>query len=125
MGYGEVQEFAEAATLYTWSDQHPTGVALNFLDTEQRTTPSTTNFFVMIRTEPRTEFLPPFIALDSYGFVLAGGHTSGRDTPYATSVSGVFAVGDIRAGSVKRVVSARGEGAVVVVMLHSYLSITD
>lgn len=125
MGYGEVQESTEDATLYTWGDQHPTGVTLNSLYTEQRTTPSTTNLFVMIGTEPRTEFLPPFIALDSHGFVLTGGHASGQDTPYATSVSGVFAVGDVRAGSVKRVVSTRGEGAVVVAMLHSYLSTTE
>ena len=106
-------------------DQHLTGVTLKSVDTEQRTTLSTTNLFVMIGAEPRTELLRPSIALDSHGFVLTGGQVGGQDTPYATSVPGVFAVGDVRAGSVKRVASAVGEGSVVVAMLHSYLSTTD
>lgn len=68
----------------------------------------------MIGVEPRTELLRPSIALDSHGFVLTGGQVGGQDAPYATSVSGVFAVGDVRAGSVKRFASALGEGSIVV-----------
>ena len=105
--------------------QHLTGVTVKSIDTEQRTTLSTTDLFVMIGAEPRTELLRPSIALDSHGFVLTGGQAGGQDAPYATSVSGVFAVGDVRAGSAKRVASAVGEGSVVVAMLHSYLSTTD
>lgn len=103
-------------------EQHLSGVTLKSVDTERLTTLSTTNLFVMIGAEPRTELVRPSIALDSHGFVLTGGQAGARDSPYATSVPGVFAVGDVRAGSVKRVASAVGEGSVVVAMLHSYLS---
>jgi thioredoxin reductase (NADPH) len=106
-------------------DQHLTGVTLKSVDNEQRTTLSTTNLFAMIGAEPRTELVRASIALDNNGFVLTGGQANGQDAPYATSVPGVFAVGDVRAGSVKRVASAVGEGSVVVAMLHSYLSTTD
>lgn len=53
--------------------------------------------------------------LDQTGFVTTRG-------TFATSVAGLFAVGDVRAGSVKRVASAVGEGSVVVSAVHSYLS---
>jgi thioredoxin reductase (NADPH) len=77
--------------------------------------------FVMIGAEPNTEWLQGCLALDAKGFVRAGlGGPSG--SPYATSVPGVFAVGDVRSGSVKRVASAVGEGSVVVQSVHQFLS---
>jgi hypothetical protein len=69
MGY-DVEEFTEDATLYSWGDRHPSGVTLKSVDIEQRTNLYTTNLFVTIGAEPRTELLPPSIALDSHGFVL-------------------------------------------------------
>jgi thioredoxin reductase (NADPH) len=78
--------------------------------------------FVMIGAEPKTELLRPSIALDSHGFVLTGSKAGMEEAPYATSVPGVFAVGDVRSGSVKRVASAVGEGSVVVAGLHAYLA---
>lgn len=81
------------------------------------------NVFVMIGAVPNSEWLEGCAALDKKGFV-----QTGRDgglpeiSPYATSVPGVFAVGDIRAGSVKRVASGVGEGSVVISDVHRYLS---
>jgi thioredoxin reductase (NADPH) len=85
--------------------------------------------FLMIGAEPRTGWLPDGIARDRHGFVLTGvdaaahGWKEDRDPhPYETSTPGVFAVGDVRCGSVKRVASAVGEGSVVVSQLHQYLA---
>ena len=85
--------------------------------------------FLMIGAEPRTGWLPETIARDDHGFVLTGpdagrhGWTDERDPhPYETTVPGVFAVGDVRCGSVKRVASAVGEGSVVVSQLHQFLA---
>ena len=56
------------------------------------------------------------------GFVLTGAKAgAGADSPYATSRPGVFAVGDVRSGSVKRVASGVGEGSVVVQAVHAWL----
>jgi thioredoxin reductase (NADPH) len=70
--------------------------------------------FILIGAEPRVDWLPPEIERDERGFVLAG-------PTYETSVPGVFAIGDVRAGSVKRVASAVGEGSVVIQHVHRYL----
>lgn len=75
--------------------------------------------FIMIGAEPNTGWLADTLALDEGGFVLTG-HEVGA-TGMATSAEGVFAVGDIRSGSVKRVASAVGEGSVVVSAVHEYL----
>jgi thioredoxin reductase (NADPH) len=86
--------------------------------------------FVMIGGEPNTQWLPDEIARDDHGYLLTGPDLglvsdmdSGRPEPLMleTSMPGVFAAGDVRHGSIKRVTSAVGEGATVVWMLHSYL----
>jgi thioredoxin reductase (NADPH) len=89
--------------------------------------------FVFIGAEPRTDWLGPVVARDRRGFVLTGpdllvegrrpaGWSLSRD-PYhlESSVPGVFAAGDVRADSVKRVASAVGEGAMAVSLVHRYL----
>jgi thioredoxin reductase (NADPH) len=73
-----------------------------------------TGLFIMIGAEPRVDWLPPEIERDERGFVAAG-------PTYETSVPGIFAIGDVRAGSVKRVASAVGEGSVVIQHVHRYL----
>ena len=74
--------------------------------------------FLMIGADPRTTWLHDSgVDLDAKGFVLT------RDS-FATSIPGVFAVGDVRAGSVKRVASAVGEGSVVISAVHTYLAST-
>lgn len=84
--------------------------------------------FLPLGADPRCEWLPSGLHLDDRGFVLTG-----RDVPpeawpdelppasLATSVPGVFAVGDVRASSMKRVAAASGEGASVVPLVHAYL----
>jgi thioredoxin reductase (NADPH) len=75
--------------------------------------------FVMIGAIPNTEWLKKCTALDSKGFVLTGKTKAGN--PFETGEPGVFAVGDVRSDSVKRVASAVGEGSVVIQWVHQYL----
>jgi thioredoxin reductase (NADPH) len=77
--------------------------------------------FLFIGAEPNSAWLANAgVALDNRGFVLTGGEP-GRRT-LETSRSGIFAVGDIRSGSAKRVATAVGDGAQVVANLHDYLA---
>ena len=85
--------------------------------------------FVMIGAEPRTDWLPDDAERDRGGFVMTGSDASRgawkldrEPHPYETTVPGIFAVGDVRSGSVKRVASAVGEGSVVVSQLHQLLT---
>ncbi|AQR73998.1 cyclic nucleotide-binding domain-containing thioredoxin-disulfide reductase [Sphingomonas sp. LM7] len=73
--------------------------------------------FVMIGAQPNTDWLDGCIDLDAAGFVTTG---SG-ETFFCSSTPGIFAVGDVRSGSVKRVASGVGEGSVVVSAIHRYL----
>ena len=89
--------------------------------------------FVLIGSQPRTQWLSDSIARDEWGFILTGpdlpadvGHPwpQGRPPlPLETSLPGVFAAGDVREGSVSRVASAVGEGAVTIPLVHRYLQI--
>ena len=84
--------------------------------------------FLLLGAEPTCDWLPPEIARDERGFVLTG-----RDVPkqawadglppsnLGTTVPGIFAAGDIRAGSMKRVAAASGEGASVIPFVHQWL----
>ncbi|MDC7997984.1 FAD-dependent oxidoreductase [Gilvibacter sediminis] len=83
---------------------------------------STTALFIMIGAVPNTNWLDSAVQLDDKGFIETGIDVGRSDAPYETSLSGVYAVGDIRSGSVKRVASAVGEGSVVVSYVHKYLS---
>ncbi len=78
--------------------------------------------FVMIGAEPNSGWLFGALKLDKKGFILTGGTDGFEMTPYATSVPGMFAVGDVRSSSVKRVASAVGEGSVVISDVHRYLA---
>jgi thioredoxin reductase (NADPH) len=77
--------------------------------------------FVMVGAAPNTRWLSGLVALDDKGFVLTG-EAVGAASPYATSHPGIFAVGDVRAGSVKRAASGVGEGSVVVSTVWDYLN---
>ncbi len=98
----------------TWTDRR-TGVG---------ETKAIGNLFVMIGAEPNTEWLDGCLTLDQRGFVVTGRDANGMPlaSPFATTRPGVFAVGDVRAGSVKRVASGVGEGSVVVQAIHQYLN---
>ena len=78
--------------------------------------------FVMIGAEPNTGWVDGCLELDAQGFVVTGARAGqGADSPYATSRPGIYAVGDVRSGSVKRVASGVGEGSVVVQAVHRFL----
>ena len=76
---------------------------------------------VLIGAVPHTEWLPDEIARDDWGYVLTGTE-AGALRPLETSLPGVFAAGDVRADSVKRVAAAVGEGALAVSGVHAYLA---
>jgi thioredoxin reductase (NADPH) len=78
--------------------------------------------FVMIGAEPNSGWLYGTVKLDKKGFILTGGAEGFNGSPYATSMPGMFAVGDVRSASVKRVASAVGEGSVVISDVHRYLA---
>ncbi|MET0925039.1 MAG: FAD-dependent oxidoreductase [Xanthobacteraceae bacterium] len=83
------------------------------------------HLFLFIGAEPNTDWLAGSgVALDRKGFVLTGADTSEERRPLETSRRGVFAIGDVRAGSMKRVAASVGEGAQVVATLHAVLAAT-
>jgi thioredoxin reductase (NADPH) len=89
------------------------------------------SLFIMIGGEPHTHWLPPEIERDEQGYVITGrGLLESKDRRWEcdrepltleTSIPGVFAAGDVRQGSLKRVAAAVGEGATVVRLIHEYL----
>jgi thioredoxin reductase (NADPH) len=93
--------------------------------------------FVLIGAEPHTDWLPEEITRDESGYVVTGKDFSHFGYPHRrwhverlpllmeTSMQGVFAVGDVRRGSVKRVASAAGEGSMATQAVHEYLSLTQ
>jgi thioredoxin reductase (NADPH) len=81
------------------------------------------HLFLFIGADPNTDWLKDSgIALGPKGFILTGPEAGQPHDPLATSMRGVFAIGDVRMGSVKRVAAAVGEGAEVVAALHRYLA---
>jgi len=90
--------------------------------------------FVMIGAEPHTGWLPEAVLRDRWGFVVTGADLLAdgtpppgwplerRPMPFESSMPGVFAVGDVRHGSTKRVASAVGEGSVAIQQVHQYLT---
>jgi len=122
---------SSSITLHTHSeivglggDNRLSEVTWQHRETGEQTTRAVNNVFVMIGAEPNTDWLKDCLALDSKGFVLTGRCAEGHllESPYATTKPGIFAVGDVRSGSVKRVASSVGEGSVVVQAVHHYLA---
>ncbi|MBT2499184.1 FAD-dependent oxidoreductase [Agromyces sp. ISL-38] len=116
-------------------DLHGKG-GLEAVDVLDRTSGSTTrrNFtavFVMIGADAVTGWLPSGIARDPHGFILTGPDAAGTEEwpaerrPFAleTSTPGIFAVGDVRSGSVKRVAAGVGEGGMAIAFVHQYLAL--
>ena len=78
--------------------------------------------FIMVGAAPNTEWLSGLVELDNNGFVITGVGSAAAASPFATSQPGVFAVGDVRAGSVKRVASSVGEGSVVISKVWEFVN---
>ena len=94
-------------------------VVVEDLRTGDRRTFETSDLFVFIGADPCVDWLADSVELDEKGYVVTG-----RDDrlPLETSLPGVFAVGDVRSGSIKRVASAVGEGSMAVRLVHEHLS---
>ena len=111
-------------------------VALTSLDDGLSRVEEVDALFVFIGTRPRSDWLPPNVLRDAKGFVLTGQDLMAAEAypriwkepreplPLETSVPGVFAAGDLRAGAMNRVASAVGEGSMVVRLAHEYLALT-
>jgi thioredoxin reductase (NADPH) len=78
--------------------------------------------FIMVGAAPNTEWLSGLVKLDDKGFVITGSGGDSASSPFATSLPGIFAVGDVRAGSVKRVASSVGEGSVVISKVWEFVN---
>jgi thioredoxin reductase (NADPH) len=114
-------------------DDHLEGLTLLSAKEGTQETVSASHLFAFIGAAPRTEWLESVVARDAKGFVLTGpdllvdgrrppGWPLDRDPYYLeASAPAVFAAGDVRANSVKRVASAVGEGAMAIQLLHTYL----
>ena len=90
--------------------------------TGSRNEMAVSGLFMFIGATPAIRWLGSCLALDAQGFVVTGTKAgAGADSPYATSRPGIYAVGDVRSGSVKRVASGVGEGSVVVQAVHRFL----
>ena len=129
-----IQLWTHASVVEVHGDTHLEEVSVLCSDTNKIERVPATSMFIFIGALPRTDWLGDLIVRDDRGFILTGpdlmqggqrpkGWEPDRD-PFLleTSVPGIFAVGDVRHGSVKRVASGVGEGSVAVQFIHQYLS---
>jgi thioredoxin reductase (NADPH) len=117
-------------------DGHLERVAFRSVDSGETSVEDVDAVFIFIGTRPRSEWLPGNVLRDQKGFIVAGRDLLAVDAfprlwkqpreplAFETSVPGVFAAGDIRAGAMNRVASAVGEGSMVVRSVHEYLALT-
>ncbi len=110
---------AEVTALH--GEDHLEGVTIRNTTTGESHDVATRALFIMVGAAPNTGWLSGLVDLDKGGFVLTGA-AAGAESPYATSQPGIFAVGDVRAGSVKRVASSVGEGSVVISKVWDYVN---
>jgi len=129
-----IQLWNHASLAEVHGDSHIEEISVLCSDTKKIERVPASSMFIFIGALPRTDWLGDAIERDDRGFILTGpdimqggqrpkGWTQDRD-PFLleTNVPGVFAVGDVRHGSVKRVASGVGEGSVAVQFIHQYLS---
>jgi len=129
-----IEIWAHGSVAEAHGDTHLEEISVLCSDTNKVERVPATSMFIFIGAMPRTDWLAGMVERDDRGFILTGpdllhdgqrpkGWTLDRD-PYLleTNVPGLFAVGDVRHGSVKRVASGVGEGSVAVQFIHQYLS---
>jgi thioredoxin reductase (NADPH) len=143
MSHYLIEQIAKTPNIEVWTqsvvtevhgDSHLSAVTVKCLSTGESQQLPANSVFIFIGALPRTEWLGNLIARDEKGFILSGHDlmvdgkrpatwTLDRDPGLLeTNVPGIFAVGDVRHGSIKRVASGVGEGAVVVQFIHQYLA---
>jgi thioredoxin reductase (NADPH) len=111
-------------------DDHLRKIEIENTQTKERKTIDVVAVFTFIGATPRTEWMNRQLGCDKKGFVVTGAHPEEQTgwkpnrAPYLleTNRPGVFAAGDVRYNSVKRVASAVGEGAMAVQFIHRYLA---
>jgi thioredoxin reductase (NADPH) len=129
-----IQVWTHASVAEVHGDRHLEEISVMCSDTNKVERVPASSMFIFIGALPRTEWLAGLVERDDRGFILTGpdllqngerpkGWTPDRD-PFLleTNVPGIFAVGDVRHGSIKRVASGVGEGSVAVQFIHQYLS---
>jgi thioredoxin reductase (NADPH) len=129
-----IQVWASASVAEVHGESHLEEVSVLCSDSNKLERVPASSMFIFIGALPRTDWLGDLVERDERGFLLAGpdlirdgqrpkGWTLDRD-PFLleTNIPGIFAVGDVRHGSVKRVASGVGEGSVAVQFIHQYLS---
>ncbi|MGA8102062.1 MAG: FAD-dependent oxidoreductase [Candidatus Acidiferrales bacterium] len=129
-----IQVWSHASVAEAHGGTHLEEISVLCSDTNKVERVAATSMFIFIGAQPRTDWLAGIVERDERGFILTGpdlvrdgsrpqGWTLDRD-PFLleTNVPGLFAVGDVRHGSVKRVASGVGEGSVAVQFIHQYLS---
>jgi thioredoxin reductase (NADPH) len=129
-----IEVWAHASVAEVHGDNHLEEISVMCSDTNRIERVPANAMFIFIGAQPQTEWLANVVERDGRGFILTGpdlmkdgkppkGWTQERD-PFLleSSVPGIFAVGDVRHGSVKRVASGVGEGSVAVQFIHQYLS---
>jgi len=129
-----IQLWTQASVAEVHGDKHLEEISVLCSDTDKIERVPASAMFIFIGAMPRTDWLADVVERDDHGFILTGpdllwdgarpkGWTLDRD-PFLleTNIPGLFAVGDVRHGSVKRVASGVGEGSVAVQFIHQYLS---
>ncbi|MGN6481479.1 FAD-dependent oxidoreductase [Luteibacter sp.] len=115
---------AHSEIILFYGGYHLERVSCHRRDTGEVLVHPASHVFVMIGADPNTSWLGQCVAIDAKGFVATGRAVTSdiAGSPYATSRPGIFAVGDVRSGSVKRVASGVGEGSAVIQAVHEYLA---
>lgn len=128
----KVEPYTEVIEVH--GDERLTGLTIRHHDTKTEERRSAGALFIFIGAEPRTDWLEGTVCRDGKGFILTGlnlmsdgkrppGWTLDRDPALLeTNVPGVFAVGDVRNGAVRRVANSVGEGSIVLYFVHQYLA---
>jgi thioredoxin reductase (NADPH) len=129
-----IEVWTEAEVVEAHGEKHLEEVSIVRRDRNETVRLPAGGLFIFIGASPRTEWLDNVVPMDDRGFILTGaalgengqrpkGWSLDRDPYlYETAIPGVFAAGDVRHSSVKRVASGVGEGSVVVQMVHQYLA---
>jgi thioredoxin reductase (NADPH) len=116
----EIEYNAEVTALH--GSDHLESVTIRDASTGATRVVDSRTVFVMVGASPNTDWLAGMVTLDPKGFVVTGSAAGSADSLFATSQRGIFAVGDVRAGSVKRVASSVGEGSVVISKVWEYVN---